>query len=573
MYFRFLKSADTVELVNPLLDEASEVDEGLQDVEEALSREGNPRSGAYWPRIRATLLKESSSQDVYEALKEWDGDGSAYIGHESCQLCGKNPIKFCYPIFNKVTHSRLVVGCECIFNYLEIRGYENPKVLKKRLTAQKTLLKKKEKGEISEGQEAFINQALDLEEQIRRRVGAISREDFDVNEYHASIKEACTVCVTLRLTDPAITAAQSALTASSILLRFMETVRKTQKFTGYGLSTLTSKVVAKRDPEVRVSLLNSLSEKVDALFKLGTPNEVISRVWAVVETAKDKILADVESKCSNAKRLLAEKYQNEISVVKPYSYLNFLLGQGIKAIQTAFEAQLNLARTTLEDPKFFENMKTSAGAISKIMSYNFSPDLVSFEGEAEKKARQVIDFIADVSRNPDAIVPVNMALRDIYNLPSIARDIPGIKVSLFRAADDESVLDVDELGVRSVYRFVRLLRGKDPKILAIVEKEVDDIAKLVKDTGNQLVHQRMSEELGFDVERVFKLYASTNDFESSFCTSIFEQWSSGRLTELSPARMGNIQKTLTYRGRQKEIPNSMWEKFKARLTAKARSNF
>lgn len=557
-------------LISPSMDEIGEVQEGLSDVEEALARSKAPRSGPYWPKIKATLLENSSTSDIDDAIKEWDRDGFPYVSREVCQLCGKNPIKFCFPIKNRVTHIQLVVGCECVHNYLEIGGYETPEELKKSLTTQLNVLKKVERGEAEEGELEAVKGLSRLETEVRNRLALVASGAFELEEYYTALESVLTVCNNLSLeSEPPVKAASVAFKAAHKLNLFMTKIKKKQKFQGSSLKLLLDKILAKREPAVKEELLETYLERLNALFGVGRPADVISRAWGAVECGKNRLVGEVAIKCAKGKAELADKTKDVVSVAKPYGYLSFLLGQGLKALNASFDAQLESVRKAVESEDFIEQVQASSSTLSKILSYQFYPDLANAEGPAERGAYKVIQFVESVSKGTGAVSHIIEAIESTYRLGSVrVKDLAGIRVSLLRAADDDSILDVDVMGSDAVVEFSKLIREKNPQALALIQKEVDEIALLIKSTGNQKVYELMSEKLGFDVERVYKLYTADKPIELDFCTRILDDWLRGRLVELSIARLENIHQQISFKGRTKEVRNSMWRKLESRLTAR-----
>jgi len=568
-------------LISPAMDEADELEEGLADIDEAIRREKNPRSGPYWPKIRAKLLEESSSQDIDEAIKEWGRDGLPYISRESCQLCGKTPIKFCFPLKNRMNGSRLVVGCECVHNYLEIGGYESPEALRKLLVAQLNILRKKEKGEATDEQVEAATKVFEIEHQIRRRIAVVSggATDFDIKEYQESLNSVILVANHLEVKDASIAAARSAMTLIKPVLSFMEKTRAKQKFVGFGIGVLTTTIMNQRSPEKKAANLEILLSAISRLFDCGLPSDTLSRAWGSVSLAKNKLVDIVAKKCDTGKAELLSDYRNEIAITKPHEHLSFMITQGIDALRKTFDAQLEKVRAAVEDPDFIEKIQSEASVVAKILNFSFSPDLASSDNVVQRNAYKIIEFVQSVNKGKGAVDVIVDAIQGTYALEGAIKDRVGVKVSILRAGDD-GVIDPDVMGDDSILDFGKLIRARDPKALEIVQKEVEDVALLVKSTNNQRVFELMSDQLDFDVERAFKLYTATPNpnsksptFELDFCTSILSDWEAGRLSKLSPARMGNIQRQIAMKGRMKEVPNSMWEKLKSRLTAKAKSTF
>jgi hypothetical protein len=65
------------------------------------------------------------------------------------------------------------------------------------------------------------------------------------------------------------------------------------------------------------------------------------------------------------------------------------------------------------------------------------------------------------------------------------------------------------MGAKAVNAFEDLIRSKERRALDLVEQEVDEIAELVQTAGNLKVFEKMSRDLGIDVQNVGNLV----DFE------------------------------------------------------------
>lgn len=563
-----LLAAKKIEL-DASMDEEAEIEEGLEDLEasEKVGRQG--RQSPYWAKIRERLIQFSSTDNVDEAVREWVEDGSPFISHGSCELCDKTPIKFHFPIRNKVTGKGMVVGCECIHNYLVISGYESPGALKKRLVSQLNILRKQEKGEATDDQVAAVAQAYKLEGQLRSRLAAVSggAADFDMKEYRDALWEVISVGKALNIKDAVFTSAEDAYKATHALRKFTEDTRKKQKsFTGFGLGELVSTINRQRDPQRKVESLERLLRILNTLFQYGMPDEVISRAWRAVGEVKAELLTKVTKKADEGKARLLDAYQDELAMARPYEYLRFLLEAGLEAQRKSFDAQVEKVRAAVEAEDFVDQLKSGSGTVGKLLNMSFYPDLANSEGSAERTAYQVGQFLEAVARGH--IAPLVHTIEQTFKITDSVRDWAGVKKALLRAAED-SVVDADVLGVKAIPAFEKEILEKNPKAIAILKEEVDEIAALAKATGNVAVHEAMGKALGFNVEKAYKLYSSKNGFESKFCSDIFERWKSGRMTALSPGQMGNINKQIAMKSRSGEVKDSMWEALKTELTARA----
>jgi hypothetical protein len=550
--------------------DASDISEALKDLDEGIAIGKRGRNSGYWPRIRERLIENSSTEDVDEAVREWESDGLPFISRGSCELCDKTPIKYHFPIQNRVTQKKLVVGCECIHNYLIISGYEAPEALKKKLVAQLNLLKKQEAGGggATEDDLHLLEESFSLESKVRRVIGAIAggEPDLDINEYEESLYEVVYICNTLGIKNSLSKAGSDAHIAARKISRKMDAIRVKQKFVGNGLGVLASTIMAKRKPSDKVEALAEYLNLLNDLANFGPASEVIARTWGAVAERKESLLTSVQRKCDKGKNQLTEDYRFECDLVRPYSNLSSVLEAGLKAQRDLFDSQLSTVRNALEKEDFLEQLRKESSVVSQALHLDFYPDLSNSDGNEQKAAYNVGQFAEFVGKG--GFKSVQFVIEQVYDLENeTIRDVAGVKVALFRAADD-SIIDADVMGAKAVNAFEDLIRSKERRALDLVEQEVDEIAELVQTAGNLKVFEKMSRDLGIDVQKVFKLYTNDPKFEGPFCKDIFERWESGRLRSLSPAQMGNIKRQQSMKGYAGEVKNSMWKALQSKLTAR-----
>jgi len=555
--------------IDASLDEVVEIDEGLRDLESAAALARQGRASPYWPKIRERLLQYSSSDNVDEAIREWADEGNPFVSHGTCELCDKNPIKFHFPIKNRVTGKSLVVGSECVLNYLLINGYESIEALRKRLVAQRNILKKQEKGEASLDQVSAVNEAFSTEKEIRDRIGVVAGagQDFNVREYYQTLWEVISIGNALKITSSAFESAREAHRACRSLMKFMESTRKRQKgFQGFGLASLVSTVMRQREPTGRLTSLVTLRRHLNTLFQSGLPADVISRAWGAIRDSKEDLLEEVTKKCDLGKANLLARYKSELSLAKPYSHLNFILTQGLIAQRREFDAQVAKIERALQSEDFLDQLKNDreGSGVAKLLNLTFYPDLGNSDGSLEAAAYNIGRFLSLISGGYTG--SVTKAVVEAFQADRI-RDLPGIRVALLRAADD-GIVDADILGERTLVEFEKLVRAKDPRVVDLLYAEVDDFKALAKAVGTYKVYEVMSDDFGFDVSKAYKLYSKDNDFEYNFCLDILARWKQNRGSfSLSPAQMENFKRQLVMKGRIGEVPNSMWDALRSELTA------
>lgn len=549
------------------LDDQSEVIEAIKDLDSGLAIGKRGRSSQYWPKIRERLLKYSSTEDVEEAMLEWEDDGLPYKSEGGCcELCDKTPIKYRFPIKNRITGSRLVVGSECIYNYLQIDGYEGPEILRQKLVAQLNFLKKQERGEVEEGAKLEDVSGVFLTEgKVRRIISSIAggEPDLDPGEYKESLQEVLHICNHLGIKNATVQASQQSLIAISKVIKFIVPIQKKQKVTGAGLAAVVSAIMSKRKAEDRLSVLGEYLGLLNSVAQFGPSREVITRSWGAVSQKRDSLLGLIVKKCDAGKAQLNADYRFELEMASPYRQLRGFIEAGIEKQKSNFDAQVTTVRKALGADNFVELIQDGSSALTQALNLDFFPDLNNSDDATQQAAAQVCAFINRVT-NGD-IRKVTSTIEQLYNLVGDIKDIAGAKVALLRAADD-SIVDADVAGSKAVDEFARLTSLKDRAVLALIEEEVDEVADLVRETSGMRAFEKMSQDLEFDVQAVFKLYSSKIDLEKDFCSDIFNRWKSDRIQSLTPSQMSNIRKKMM--GGRKEVKDSMWGALKSDLMSK-----
>lgn len=547
------------------LDDQSEVLEAIEDLDSGKALGSKGRSSQYWPKIRERLLEKSSSQDIEEARLEWEDDGLPYkCEGGKCELCDKTPIKYRFPIKNRIKGSRLVVGSECIYNYLQIDGYEGPEELRKKLVAQLNFLKKQERGEGGTTNLKDVEGVFLTESKVRRIIASIAggEPDMDPREYQESLKEVLHVCNHLGAKGATVQATQQTLVALTKVIKFMIPIQAKQKVKGNGLLGVAAAIMAKRSVEDRLSGITEYLGLLNSVAQFGPAKEVISRSWGVAAQERDGLLALVTKKCDAGKAQMNSDYRFELDMAGPYRSLKALIEEGIQQQKAFFDAQVETVRSALDGDDFLALIQDGNSALAQALNLEFFPDLNNSDEAAQHAAAQVCAFINYVT-NGD-LRNLTTTVEELYKLENI-RDIAGVKVSLLRAAND-SIVDADVAGKAAITEFGRLLESKDKRVLALIEEEVDEVADLVRASGGMRVFERMGQDLEFDVQAAYKVYSSKNPTDRDFCSDIYNHWKQGQVRSLTAAQMSNIRKKMM--GRRGEVPNSMWAELKSELMAK-----
>jgi hypothetical protein len=542
------------------LDTSSEVQDAIAELDS-----GKGRDSRYWPKIRECLLSHSSSQNIEEARLEWEDDGTPYeLEGGKCELCDKTPIKYHFPIKNRIKGDRLVVGSECIYNYLQIDGFEGPEELRKKLVAQLNFLKKKERGEAGETDIKDVGEAFLVDSKVKRIIASIAggESDLDPNEYHAALKEVLHICNHLGVKGATVQASQQALIALTKVMKFMLPIQKKQKVSGPGLLAVAAAIMARRQTETRLSNMTEYLGLLTTVAKFGPSKDVISRSWGVATQKRDGLLSLVTKKCDAGKAQLNEDYRFELGMASPYRSLKTIIEEGVQAQKAFFDSQVDTVRSALDGDNFIELIQDGNSELSQALNLEFFPDLNNSDDVAQHAAAQVCAFINYVT-NGDLQTSV-FTIEKLYKLEDI-RDIAGVKVALLRAAND-SIIDADVDGKAAVTDFEKMLASKDKRVLALIEEEVDEVAALVKASNGLRVYEKMGQDLEFDVQAAYKLYSSKVASERDFCSDLLTRWKQGELRSLTPTLLSSIRKKMM--GRRNEVPNSMWVELKSELMAK-----
>lgn len=537
------------------LDELPELEQAEEDL---LGGEAWARSPDYWDRIKAKLLKHSSAKDVKLAMQEWVANGHVFVSHGgTCELCGKTPITFQFPIKNKVTGDQLIVGNECVINHKQLAGPTNLSELRKTIRRMKDKVRS---GESNPEMLDSIQELYKLEGKVRTKLVTLNGPgDLDVAEYKLSLEEAHKVGQVLRVETNAAQAVKAAINACRTYLRFQDDLRKRQKYKATGIADLIGAIMRqkKSDFKGQIDQLTQVSNLISDILGSGRPTEVISRMWGAIGEARNALVDQMVQRGDLAKTQMAEMYSDELQFVKAHPFLHFTVKVGLLAHRDEITRKVGTIVSTLTSETFFDDLKASRSLPVQV-TQTFYPSLQYGNGNQVRAAHNVCQFL-DLLRK-GFLKAVVTDIQNRYKLSAI-KDIAGVKVALLRAADD-SLIDADLDGASCVSKFTQLLNQGDHRILDLVQSEVDE----VKEISVRKVYEQMSIDLGIDVEKVFKVYVSDNPVEKTMMISLLRTtYATGR--KVTPSVMGNIQAQLAKYSRTKERRNSMWSYLKAELTA------
>jgi len=549
------------------VDSLPEIEEGLEELQSAMSGQ----SRAYWERVRTTLLKHSSDQDIKNAVKEWDQDGSVYVkSGGNCELCGKHPIVYHYPIKNRVTGSRLAVGSECIFQYLQVPGYGSAEDLKKKLLAERSRLLKKMKGE-GDTLGAF-NEAQDLSRTLLALYRPLSEggEDFNLERYSRTLGE-----LENRLHSAGPDAREPYKTIQSfrvgplhrILVLAKDLGKRTRKVAVVGPMTMVQAAMNVRDDNEKVMLLKRIQELMADLLKVGDPSDFVARMVDDLEKCMRGLLTKVSEKALELESELNQITGETLQKLRPY-----------KNLHTAYENAVEAARKRIQESADKARVEV-AKALSTEIGVRIQAQLYQVSWFLDQKLKNPFDqndrdyktlftrafnlerFMGLVSnfalfRNSAAWLAQTYHLREI-------NDQAGFRVLFFRCLDyyHETCLDQfwpDEV-VKVCFQWLGMSYESPVRkmISGWAEEEIDDIRALRK----KKLYQLLSENWGIDVEKVFKLFSADDRIDLRLCEGLVREWE--KWPRLGPTFTAKFK--LRQNEQSSPVPNNMWDYLKTSL--------
>lgn len=538
------------------MNDLPEIEDGLNELEEAAKITG--RQGAYWNRIRATILANSSTSDVDDALKEWDRAGNAYQQRGgTCQLCSHHPITFHYPIKNRVTGKQLDVGSECVYNYLEIPGFGSMEELRRRLNGERARLVKLQKGEITQTTMEAFQKAGELSTKLSVQYArlAVGGQDFNLYEYYATLLNLTTMLSGLDPKHSMLAPLQQAnMTARKVRSLHEQLKKRSKKVDTLGPVSMVKGAMGVRDDEEKLSLLERIQSDMSDLLKVGDPTDFVNRVTDAITEAKDSLLRQV-SETANTKFTGLENYAKPyLDQLRRYPNLRAEYEKAIEGIRLSHQQKADEARQTVA--VFMEKISDYGSRWTPLWS-----------------VRVYIDSAKNPPQNEGVLTWQNL-LRNVQGLLSSdtryfadyvgehflgqkggVRDTVGVKVAYLRACDEVFSADLGSAN----WKFQSAIQNKDnQQVIDIIEDEVDD----VKQAKKKKLYQFLGERWGVDLQKAFSAFSADNRVDFLFCEGLIENWQ--RFPKLGPAFMGKIKMKMGENSRP--VPNSAWDKLKGELT-------
>lgn len=511
-------------------DEIDELDIAERELSEAELRPPNT-SDAYWARIRDKLLSESVSPDLFKAIKEWSRKGMPY-GHpnSACELCGKTPIYWNFPIQNKARKKALHIGSECIVNFLHVSKGTSLESIKvqilreiknRRSEAEK---RKKERKDKSPAQ-LESDELLDMEKAIRDyiRLAGTGEDFFFVRHLHA-LNEILLPLTHLGVTTPPKTKGDEALHACLKIQRLASGLGLVPS-EDLGILEIARDIIHHRNLRDRVKLMKALREGLSSVFKGADPNNIVIRLYEEYDDYRATRVHEAEASLASFLDKLRQRYKSSLSLVEKYEHLKFVLDAGLIAVQDEAKNRFSVYEKGLQDKKLLEIVfKAKEPEVQRIFDSSSlfpEPDLRKFNSAMAKSAANVVDFLQSLRRGDDkkAVDAVEATFgRKI-------QDISGVQAALLQSAEDSTVVPEDR-GVGTIDDFVDLIELKSPAVIRLIIKEVDDLTNVR--FGEALLFDRMSKSLGFDVEDTFKYFDAYNPVDAKLCRKLVKEWEAGK---------------------------------------------
>ena len=538
----------------PSMDELPELEGGLQEIEES---KAIGRQSGYWAKIRGRLVKSSTSQDPEEAKKEWARDGNPWAAQGGkCELCDHTPITFHFPIKNRLNGHRLVVGSECIYNYLEIEGFEDRERLSKRLNAEIGALKRKEKGEISEEEVAMVSDLTRLEGELVSRVKQFTGgQDLDTKEYRDSL-EPVDFAREIDIKGQAVMTATTVREALQHLIWFQDKTRKRSKtYQGFGILSLIQSILRWRDIKEKVTALTALKKSLDDVFKHGDPGQVVSRVWDAIKDGLSGVVKKHREECDEANKTLVHNYDVDMLNLQKYPRMKGILEEGIRETTALNESTFKKLSDFLMGKEVFEMPLNSMWRTWRSLDCDFS----TFPGKGlsvSSFVRSMLKFKVDHSTWSSLLHSYS-----VQGTPPM--DTTGFIAAAMQIAEEGLVSDDLNFAERTIpSAMIWAPRDKKEKVADIVRNHIDCLGNVAKAEKVPL-HKVMSEFFGFDVKEALERFTKDKDFERGFCETIVQRAWPNRY-KMSPKQMDVVKRQLGWK--PAPVPNSMWDEFKSELT-------
>jgi len=543
-----------------------------QQLEEAEADLGNAskfaKSGPYWQRIRAKLLSVSTSQDVDEAVQEWKFTDSWTQENGVCGLCGFHPIFYHFRIVNRLNQNTMVVGSECIENYLTIPGVPDLATLKRQLGQQRSKLKAMAEGRATEGDLGLLREAQEMARELNLLINKVAApdKDLDVAELYDELSQVTIVGSGMGLKSDSWKAVAECSRSMARLKGYLkdEVGRRSKKYTYAKLLPAVASIMNYRGgPEDQIAALKRLRDHINQSFAIATASGIVRIAMEEVKNGRSEVLNALNAKLEDAKNECQKKYRDTLDYVKPYDHLYFMIQAGIDANKKQMDQAAAEARKLIESDDIFQTLQGAYWMVQRKISPTFVTTLSTGESRIEDAAFRTMQFIEATKGGSHYFNSLSASVRTAWKLqgPGGLRDMVGLRKAVLRAADDGIVNPED--GATAIGTFETLiLRGND-KARSLIQEEVDDVKNAVKARAGQKVYEAMSEAWGFDVRKFFSVVPYDHPYFPNFCGQMLKSFMNGRMEPTFKERASIDKNLLKY---NKPVPNSCWDKMESTLT-------
>ena len=544
---------------DPLMDE-SEIDSAIEELEHVPQ---TGRRGPYWNVIRTTLLRCSTSNDVDEAIKEWKFTRS-WMNESACELCGHFPIHFHFQIVNRLNGNSLVVGSECILNYLDIPGVPSKEALRKRLNQMKSKARAIALGQAGEGDMAKLQEVQELERALNLMIKKVAAPDTDIDifDFYVALQEPIRVGRVINVRSTSFREVDKAFQDAMQFRVFLEKIgKRSTKYKPFKLLPAVSSIMNLRSGlDDQKTLLSDLQRHISKTFNVADAHGLVQMAWEEIRNGRGDILNKLNEKVGRAKAECQASFSGILDFVKPYEHLRFLIQTGIDANKAQMDKLAAESRELLESERFSEAV-TAAGQspMSRILP-TFVSTLTTGDSYAEDAAFNVVKFVSYIRDN---ICPRNVvqAVEDHWHIRPT--DMTGMRKAILRAADD-SIVYPEDRGTQALAEVITEIQRGNDAIEALFQEEVDDIKEALRGSSGQKVYQAFSDAWGFDCKKLFQALPQHPSWLLAVCSDMLDQFLRGRMSPDFKQRSFIEKQSSIYRT-PVGYEGSCWDKLEGKL--------
>lgn len=491
---------------------------------------------AYWQRIRTKLLTESSNQDLGKAIKEWARKGLPYWAPGShCELCGKDPISWNFPVQNKVRKRTLHIGSECIVNFLNIHFKTDIEQLRSLISNEVKILKRKQEGTQKGGEVVESSELAELEEAIRAMVHAAGTgNDFPVFHHMIEINNGIRVLSALKIESAARDDATKAVNAC-LAIRHLAMRLKLPVSDGTGVMEIVRGVLTKRGNKDKAEQLQTIKTQLGKAFQGRAPNDVVVRVYDDLSHYRSGLISAAHGHVERLKSHLREKYRDVLSSLSGYEYLSFVLEGGLGSLRDAYDVRLREYEAGVMDrglvDRIIANPAKYPADTFDVATFFPEADLRSNPDARARSAANLVEFVSDMRRGDwkPMLKVTSLAFQ------AIIKDEAGFQAAVYQAADESLILP-EEKGGKAIQDLGRLIEMRNPKLVPILIDTIDDLREIRVEKMGIKVVERMSHDLGFNVADAFQRFDADSAGDRALCERLLSEWQMGRKPTASEVR-------------------------------------